>query len=286
MNQNFSLGKLAKAQRKVTLLALAFFALAESVPFLGAQSALPTPPPTASDTASNASSAAPLPFGAPSVPNNVPASLFKQASAEVPVFGYSAAAFPFSSRCSDFTTTQGSCDLYSPFAAGAGFESSRSHFSGLASFGGGLQPAGFSPFAVTSLDVRKGGFASLFPVYASESHDRSGMATEPFGAAQGTPPPLSQFMRGSIKLPVASSFSNFRPSSRDSFSFGSIAPGSEVGRAPGSAMFTTPDLGGGMFLSAGTSSGGRPAGAPLNPLGNATGGSKRPGPSLAIKLSF
>jgi hypothetical protein len=58
-------------------------------------------------------------------------------------------------------------------------------------------------------------------------------------------------------------------------------------RATASAMFTTSDLGNGMFLSAGTSFGRTGAGAPAAGLSsNLSGDGKHSGPSLAIKLSF
>jgi hypothetical protein len=57
---------------------------------------------------------------------------------------------------------------------------------------------------------------------------------------------------------------------------------------PGSTLFSSSDLGNGVFFSAGTGSGSRPvAGAPAASLGNGTAaGQKHPSPLVNLKLSF
>jgi hypothetical protein len=54
-----------------------------------------------------------------------------------------------------------------------------------------------------------------------------------------------------------------------------------------SAMFTTSDLGNGVFFSAGVNGGSRTnVGAPAASLGNGGAGGRHSGPALGIKLSF
>jgi hypothetical protein len=61
----------------------------------------------------------------------------------------------------------------------------------------------------------------------------------------------------------------------------------EFARPYGSMVFSTSDLGNGMFLSAGTGFGHNAAGAPAAALGNSTSGdAKHSGSSVALKLSF
>jgi hypothetical protein len=93
-------------------------------------------------------------------------------------------------------------------------------------------------------------------------------------------------MRGSLNPPLSSSYGAFRLTYRDMFGPGGNT--SDPGRPSGSAMFTTTDLGNGMFLSAGPTSGSRSmAGAPAASIGNSSaGGQKHSGPSVALKLTF
>lgn len=288
MNLNLSLGKFEAAPRRVMLPALALFALAGFVPFLLAQSGLEPTAPPASDSASNAGPAAPLPFGVPSVLDAASASSFSGTASEIPVFGRPFGAFPLPPRRADFTATLGSRNLSGAFLPGIGPVDSRNLFSAPAGFFGGLQPAGLTPIGVTGPGTHKGGFATfvMFPASANQPNCISGLATGPSGALPDTVFPPSLRLCGSAKLPASSPFGALRPSPRDTFSFGSSTSGNEFGRASTSAIFTTPDLGGGIFLSAGTGFGGRPAGTPFAPFGNGLPGPKRPGPSVAIRLSF
>jgi hypothetical protein len=112
----------------------------------------------------------------------------------------------------------------------------------------------------------------------------SGLAGGPFGA---TPQPsLNQLMRGSFNLPMFSpSIAPFR------FQYSSaLMPGgtlSDLARPSSSVLFTSSDLGNGVFLSAGTyNSGHSMAGAPIVPAGNGSGAPKHSASGVAIKLSF
>jgi hypothetical protein len=71
---------------------------------------------------------------------------------------------------------------------------------------------------------------------------------------------------------------------------GALTPGSwpaEALRPANSMLFTSSDLGNGVFLSAGTGFGrSSNAGAPAATLGSSPGAVKHSGTSVAIKLSF
>jgi hypothetical protein len=112
----------------------------------------------------------------------------------------------------------------------------------------------------------------------------SSAAGGPFGA---TPQPsLNQLMRGSLNLPLSSSSSSaFR------FQYSNmLTPAgnlSDLAHPYGSVLYTSSDLGNGMFLSAGTYGGGHSmAGAPTMPSANGTGAPKHSTSGVAIKLSF
>jgi hypothetical protein len=93
-------------------------------------------------------------------------------------------------------------------------------------------------------------------------------------------------MRGSFNLPFSSSSSGYRFTYRDALRpSGTLG---DLGHPTASAIFTTSDLGNGVFLSAGTGYGARSmAGAPAAGLGNGTAGEHKPsGPSVNLRLSF
>jgi hypothetical protein len=111
----------------------------------------------------------------------------------------------------------------------------------------------------------------------------SSAAGGPFGA---TPQPsLNQLMRGSFNLPLSSSSSS---ALRFQYSNMLTPAGnlSDLAHPYGSVLYTSSDLGNGMFLSAGTYSGHSMAGAPAVPSGNGTGAPKHSASGVAIKLSF
>ena len=123
-------------------------------------------------------------------------------------------------------------------------------------------------------------FGPLFP--ASDGPGRG--VGGPFGSAPAAPPSLNQLMRESFSLPFTSSPKNFRFTYLDTLRPG--GPLGDLGRPNTSAMFTTSDLGNGVFLSAGTGYGIRSAaGAPAAAFGT-EGGPKHSGTAVNLKLSF
>jgi hypothetical protein len=98
-------------------------------------------------------------------------------------------------------------------------------------------------------------------------------------------PSFNQLLRGRYTVPLNSVNSRLQFNFQDQ-----LHPGqnmNQLSHAVATGMFTTSDLGNGMFLSAGTSYGRIGAGAPAAGLGtNQSGDLKHSGPSLAIKLSF
>ena len=139
---------------------------------------------------------------------------------------------------------------------------------GFGSFSGGRQFSGMGD--------RTNGLANLFP---------SGGGLSPAGTVPQALPSLNQFLRGSFSLRSNISVETYRFAHQDvlrpEVNFGDLA------RPQNSLIFSTSDLGNGMFLSAGTGFGHSTAGAPAAGLSsNPSAEGKRLGPSLAVKLSF
>jgi hypothetical protein len=206
------------------------------------------------------------------------------ANPDVPV-----SAFTSYQRQAQFTTQpESSIDLgnrsfINPFQAPVNFgDPSRARASALrfdvpSSFGSGRQTAdGFNQFNSFTMGIRPGRPGTLF--------SSSSMALSPFGT---TPlPSLNQLMHGTFNLPLSPSSSS---ALRFQYSAMLTPAGSltDLARPYGSVLFTTSDLGNGMFLSAGTyNSGHSMAGAPAASLGNGTGAPKHSASGVAIKLSF
>jgi hypothetical protein len=165
----------------------------------------------------------------------------------------------------------------------AGFTGSGMGFNRAGGFGAGRQGGGgFNQLGGSGTDGRQGNITPLFPAGGGTAGGASG----PFGATPFALPSLNQLMRGSFNMPLSSSSSSFRFSYHDALRPG--ATSGDLGRPYGSAVFTTPDLGNGMFLSAGTGYGSRSmAGAPAAGIGNGTAGEpKHSGPAVNLKLSF
>jgi hypothetical protein len=105
-----------------------------------------------------------------------------------------------------------------------------------------------------------------------------------FGPNSAVLPSFNQLMRGSSNLPRSSSFGNLKLSYQDT-----LRPLGNLGNPAlpsGSALFTSSDLGNGVFLSAGTGYGSHSiAGAPAASVG-ASNGPKRSGTAVNLKLSF
>ena len=104
------------------------------------------------------------------------------------------------------------------------------------------------------------------------------------GPELSSPPSLNQLMRGSWNKPLDASAGTSRLSFR-----APLMPGATFGdlaHPPMTGLYSTTDLGNGMFLSAGTSFGHSNAGAPAAVMGANAAGAKHLGPSLGVKLSF
>jgi hypothetical protein len=172
------------------------------------------------------------------------------------------------------------------FGDASGSQSSVAGFTGAGGFGTGRQSsASFNPFGGSAMGGRQGGLAPLFPASDGPTRSQFG-AAGPFGAAPGGMPSLNQLMHGTFNMPLSSSSSAFRFSYQDA-----LRPGGnlgDLGRPSASAMFTTSDLGNGVFFSAGTGYGSRSmAGEPPSTFGSGTGsGPKHSSPALNLKLSF
>jgi hypothetical protein len=134
----------------------------------------------------------------------------------------------------------------------------------------------FNQFSQSSMSGHQNGIAPLFP---------SAGANSPFAAPPLAVPSLSQLMRTRLNFPLTStpgSFSLFSPYMlKPAPAFGDLT------RPYGSMIFSTSDLGNGMFLSAGTGFGHSTAGTPAASLGSNTSAEpKHSGPSVALRLSF
>jgi hypothetical protein len=185
-------------------------------------------------------------------------------------------------------STQNPFQLAPSFGSLSGSAGINTGFGGNA---GGFGPAGFgsarqggaaNPFGSIAGGGRLGSAGPLFP----GSDGPQGSGGGPFGRSAYTPPSLNEMLHGSYNLPLNSSVSSLRFSYQDVYKSGASL--SDLGRPASSAMFSTSDLGNGVFLSAGTNYGSHSmAGAPAASIGNGTAaGSKHSGPSVALKLSF
>lgn len=198
-------------------------------------------------------------------------------------------AFASYQRQAQFTTLPGSSfdpgnrSFINPFQPPANFgdpygaRASAMRFDGTSSFGSGRQTAaGFNQFNSFSMGGRQGSPGTLF--------SSSSMTGGPFGT---TPQPsLNQLMRGAFNLPLNSSSSS---ALRFQYSAMLMPAGSlsDLARPNSSVLFTSSDLGNGVFLSAGTYNGGHSmAGTPAVAQGNGSGAPKHSASGVAIKLSF
>lgn len=115
----------------------------------------------------------------------------------------------------------------------------------------------------------------------------AGGGFSPIGIAPRGLPSLNQLLRGNLAMPLSSSSRAFRFSYQDA-----LRPGrspSELGRGSGSILFSSSDLGNGIFFSAGTGYGIRTT--PEAPSSSSFGltntpGAKHSGPAVNLKLSF
>jgi hypothetical protein len=129
-------------------------------------------------------------------------------------------------------------------------------------------------------------FASRVQMSGSVPRGVRSSANGTFSATSAAPPSFNQLMRGNSGLRLNSNFGAQRFSSQNTFR--PIGNFGDPGLPSASALFTSSDLGNGVFLSSGTGYGNHStAGAPAASLGNGTsGGQKHSGASLALKLSF
>jgi hypothetical protein len=248
--------------RKIT--AFALLACAASIAPLHAQNAAPVSPKTEN---------------APQAPLIAPSA--SAANPDVAVF-----AFASYQRQTQFTNPPGSSfdpgslSFIDPFQRAnfgdpSGARDGAMRFRATSNFGSARQASiGFNQFGSFTMGGRQGHSTTM--IFSSS------VTGGPFGA---TPQPnLNQLMHGVYNPPLNSgSALRFQYSSLLSPS-GTL---NEFARPYGSALFTTSDLGNGVFLSAGTYNGGHSmAGAPAMSLGNGAGAPKRSASGVAIKLSF
>jgi len=159
---------------------------------------------------------------------------------------------------------------------------------GSGGFGSGRHGSGgFNPMsgAMGNSGMSMGGRLGGGPVFP-DSGLTPGSSKMLYGSAPLSLPTLNQLLRGSMRMPLSSSTSSLRFTYQDA-----LRPGASFGdlaHPSASLMFSTSDLGNGVFFSAGTGYGRSAlAGAPAAGLGsNTSPEGKHSGPSLNLKLSF
>jgi hypothetical protein len=239
---------------------------------------------------------------APAVPTpRRPASMVSMASAGVKPAapGYSTRAFGMPSP--EYLALPGTLNfnfapeeppLLDPFQPGVSFD----QLGGLRGAGMGFNGTGtpsrpgvaFGSFGGGSLGGRSGNLTSLFQMNNSFNRGLPGGTNHAFGTNPAAVPSLDQVMRGNFSLPSNSTTGTFQPSYWDTFAPAGSSMGGAYGRSSGSAIFSTSNLGNGVFLSARTGFGSRSMAGGFgsnSTTGNATG-QKHSGPSLGLKLSF
>jgi hypothetical protein len=151
---------------------------------------------------------------------------------------------------------------------------------------GGFNPIGGAGFTHAGFGVRSANAAPLFPRSNGPMNGAAGGALSPFGIAPVGLPSLNQLLRGNLAMPLSTSSSAFRFSYQDAPRPGASPSG--LGRPSGSILFSSSDLGNGIFFSAGTGYGSRTTpDAPSSSFGlTNTPGAKHSGPAVNLKLSF
>jgi len=253
-------------------LLVALIGYSASASLLTAQSASP-----GGQSAPSALPSAPAPTsgqGPISIPN-------APLDASVPGIDSAAHSGPLADTGGSWQPNSSTSDPFQPnFGNYSGASTGNIGFSPARGFGSGRQGTGaFTPMGGTN---RFGG-ASQWGGYGMGGANASARdANSLFGPSPFGLPSLNQFMRGSYNLPLNASTGGFRFSYQDA-----LRPGggfTDLARPSASAMFSTSDLGNGMFLSAGTSFGHSSVGAPA--VGSNAAAAKHSGPSVALKLSF
>jgi hypothetical protein len=192
-------------------------------------------------------------------------------------FGQGLSQPPVSPRFGGVNSRQWSRSVIDPFEPGPNFGNFSGSSGGMGFNAGGLDGGrqgvgGFNPMGGAEMGGRRRGGGPLFPNGSS----MAGGSNTLFGPIPAVIPSLNQSMRDSFNLPFSSSTSNLQFNYQDA-----LRPG-VLGRPSKSMMFSTSDLGNGVFFSAGTSYG-RSMGGPGS---NASAVGRHSGPSVALKLSF
>lgn len=256
-----------------SLIALALLPCAALCPWLPAQSSAPAP--TATQNAS-APPAATVPGALAFQPPNP----FRSTNAITPEWSRTLPG-PFDPDFGIFTGFQGGAVGFT--GAANGLVSRKQDAAGFGA--GGQGPGGFSRFGASGSGGRQNAPAPLFQIDDGLDRGLQGSANSPFAAAPAARPSFNQLMRGSLSAPASQSLGAFKFSYQDTFRPG--ASFDDLGRPYGSAIFTSPDLGNGVFFSAGTGYGSHSAGAPAATLGNGSPGApKHSGSAVNLKLSF
>jgi hypothetical protein len=175
-------------------------------------------------------------------------------------------------------------------SVGSGFTGSARSFAmgrqGKASFEVGPRAVGgFNRLDPAEMSSSFGNLTSAF----QPSNFKSDLSIGPSGHLGGTSTALPSFndlVRGSSSLHMNSSLGKLSLADKDAFRpLGNLG---DPGLPSASALFTSSDLGNGVFLSAGTGYGSRSVpGAPAASIGNsASGGAKHSGTAVNLKLSF
>jgi hypothetical protein len=282
-----------------SLLALVLFACAASCPWVSAQSSGGAPAAPAADPSISAGGANST-RGTAAPATGVPTARFNMGSA---AFGLPQSQPPNPFRSTNAITVEWNSSVPGPFQTGAsfgssgGFPGSGRSFNGTADdFGpvrldesgldAGWQGSGISNrFDNLALGGHQPNVAPLFPMNGSFTSGQQGGAVGPFAATPGALPSLNQLMRGSLSQPFNTSFGTLRPTYQGTFR--PVGGFNDSVNPSGSVLFTSPDLGNGVFLSAGTGYGSHSmAGAPAASVGNGTGGPKHSGTAVNLKLSF
>jgi len=179
-------------------------------------------------------------------------------------------------------------DPYQPAAASGNFGGSAA---GSIGFMGTLRQSGggFNRFGGVGWGGPPQDLPALFPSNGNFPRNLASGTNGTAGGDRGTLPRfdtgLDTGMGNSLNLPFNSYVGAFRPSYRDLFGEGMNSMGGNLGKGSASTMFSTSNLGNGMFLSAGSSFGRRSAAGPA-PSAALPAGQKHLGPSVGLKLTF
>ena len=245
--------------RRMRVVSLALIVCAASITLQAQNEILPADPAPAAA----ASISAPAP-GKPMTRFGVAASDFGQS-------GIQPFALP---KGAGDNSPQWSRSMLDPFQPGPNF----GNFTGSA--------GRFNRFGGTEMRGRQDNFRSFSQTDGSGRRYGSSGENSTSSASPLVLPSFNALMRTNRGQPLGPSLGTFKLSYREQL--GPIRDVGDPGLPPGSTLFSSSDLGNGVFFSAGTGSGSRPAaGAAAASLGSATaGGQKHSSPLVNLKLSF